>query len=140
MLRRIFAYANKLFDLPAHFQAQRDGRKQPKIPTGVVAQSAMAMMLARLGGLNALEQTGPSRCWKTLLKADLPSPDTIGRVCQVMENEPIRQMLSVAMNLFTAFYKRNLKPTIRNCYDTLAIGRQMLAELCVGLPIHSSGP
>lgn len=92
MLRRIFAYANKLFGLPAHLKAQRDGRKQPKIPTGVVVQSAMAMMLARLGSLNALEQTGPSRCWKTLLGADLPSADTIGRVCQVMENEPIRQM------------------------------------------------
>jgi len=49
-------------------------------------------------------------------------------------------LLSVAMNLFAAFYQRNLKPAVRRCYDTLAIARQILTELCAGLPIHSSGP
>ena len=92
MLRRIFAYANKLFDLPEHLKRMRDGRKQPQIATGVVAQGVMAMTLARLGSFNALEQTGPSRCWKKLLGADLPSADTMGRVCQAMEAGPIRQM------------------------------------------------
>ena len=49
-------------------------------------------------------------------------------------------LLSVAANLFTAFYQRNLKPAIRALYDTLAIARQMLAELCASLPIAASGP
>jgi len=49
-------------------------------------------------------------------------------------------LLSVGMNLFAAFYGRNLKPAVRRCYDTLAIARQILTELCAGLPIHSSGP
>jgi hypothetical protein len=49
-------------------------------------------------------------------------------------------LLSVAVNLFTTFYQRNLKGAIRNLYDTLAIARQMLSELCASLPIHQQGP
>ena len=49
-------------------------------------------------------------------------------------------LLSVTMNLFTAFYQRNLKPAVRKLYDTLAIARQMMTELCCGLPIHAAGP
>ena len=30
-------------------------------------------------------------------------------------------LLSVAVNLFTTFYQRNLKPAVRGLYDTLAI-------------------
>lgn len=92
MLRRIFTYANKLFGLPDHLKRMRDARDKPQIATGIVAQSVMAMVLARLGSFNALEQTGPSRNWKKLLGAALPSADTMGRVCQAMELEPIRQM------------------------------------------------
>jgi hypothetical protein len=49
-------------------------------------------------------------------------------------------LLSVAVNLFTNFYQRNLKGAIRDIYDTLAIARQMLSELCASLPIHQQGP
>ncbi len=49
-------------------------------------------------------------------------------------------LLSLAVNVFTAFYQRNLKPVIRDHYDTLAIARQMLSELCASLPIHRRGP
>jgi hypothetical protein len=49
-------------------------------------------------------------------------------------------LLSVAVNLFTAFYQRNLKPAVRRLYDTLAIARQILAELCASLPLCASGP
>jgi hypothetical protein len=92
MLRRIFAYASKLFDLPEQLKRMRDSRPKSRIAAGVVAQSVMAMKLARLGSFNALEQTGPSRKWKKLLGAELPSADTMGRVCQAMETGPIRQM------------------------------------------------
>jgi hypothetical protein len=49
-------------------------------------------------------------------------------------------LLGVALNLFMAFYQRNLKPALRDHYDTLAIARQMLAELCTSLPIQPRGP
>ena len=45
----------------------RDKRKKPRIATEAVFQSVLAMMLSRMGSLNALEQTAKSRCWKKLL-------------------------------------------------------------------------
>ena len=49
-------------------------------------------------------------------------------------------LLGVALNLFVAFYQRNLKPAVRDNYDTLTIARLMQAELCVSLPIQPRGP
>jgi hypothetical protein len=92
MLRRIFAYAGKLIDLPGHLKQMRDGRKRWRIATGTVVQSTLAMMLSRLGSFNALEQTAPGSLWKKLLGTALPSADTLGRVCQTMEADPIRRM------------------------------------------------
>lgn len=92
MLRRIFRYVGKLIDLPGHLKAMRDGRKRGRISTGTVVQSVLAMMLSRLGSFNALEQTAPGRFWKKLLGRALPSADTMGRVCQSLEADPIRQM------------------------------------------------
>lgn len=93
MLGRIFTYARKLFDLPTHLQRMRDARQRARIPARTVVHSLLAMMLCRLGSLNALEQTAPGRFWKKLLGRGLPSADTLGRVCQVLDPEPIRQMV-----------------------------------------------
>jgi hypothetical protein len=49
-------------------------------------------------------------------------------------------LLSLSLNLFVAFYQRNLKPAIQKLYDTLAIARQILADLYVTLPIQPGGP
>jgi hypothetical protein len=49
-------------------------------------------------------------------------------------------LLGMALNLFIAFYQRNLKPAIRAKYDTLAIARQMMVDIGATLPIHSPGP
>jgi hypothetical protein len=46
----------------------------------------------------------------------------------------------LAANLFLMFYRRNLKPAVQARYNTLAIVRQMVAELNAGLPVHPSGP
>jgi hypothetical protein len=92
MLRRIFAYAHKLFDLAAHLKRMRDARRRPRISAGTVVQSILAMMLCRLGSLNALEQTAKGRFWRKLPGRKLPSADTIGRVCQSLELELVRQM------------------------------------------------
>jgi Transposase DDE domain len=92
MLRRIFAYAQKLMDLSGRLKQMRDGRKRPRIATDTVVQSVLAMMLARLGSLNALEQTSRGGFWKKLLGTGLPSADTIAEVCTTMEAGPIRLM------------------------------------------------
>jgi hypothetical protein len=92
MLHRIFGYAQKLIDLSGHLKAMRDSRKRPRIATGTVVHSVLAMMLSRLGSLNALEQTSRGRFWKRLLGTDLPSADTMADVCTKMDADPIRQM------------------------------------------------
>jgi hypothetical protein len=92
VLKRIFAYAEKLIDLPGHLIGMGDQRQRPRIRTGTVVHGLLAMMLTRLGSLNALEQTAPGRFWKKLLGTALPSADTMGRVCQTMEAAPIRVM------------------------------------------------
>lgn len=50
----------------------------------------MVMILTRLGSLNALEQTAKSRFWRRWIGSDLPSADTMGRVCQLIDADTVR--------------------------------------------------
>jgi hypothetical protein len=59
----------------------------------VVVRSLLVMWLARLGSLNALEQTTPSRFWRHFLGAPLPSADTLGRVPERLAADSIREAL-----------------------------------------------
>jgi len=68
----------------------QDARRQPQIATRIVVRALMVMFLSRRGSLNALEQTGPSRFWSRWLGGSLPSADTLGRVCEVMDVESVR--------------------------------------------------
>lgn len=86
-------YAGKLVDLEGLTEAAQDSRKSPRISACTVVRSVLVMKLGRLGSLNALEQTHGSRFWPKFLGRALPSADTLGRVCALMEPEPIRGML-----------------------------------------------
>ena len=46
----------------------------------------------------------------------------------------------LAYNLFFTFYRQNLKPAVRDAYDTLQIGRMMIAELYHGLANRPRAP
>jgi hypothetical protein len=50
------------------------------------------MNLARLGSLNALEQSARAPFWRTFLGRDMPSADTIGRVCGRMDLDSVRDI------------------------------------------------
>ena len=69
-----------------------DTRKRPRIATSVVIRGALVMMLARLGSLNAAEQTRKSPFWRRWLSGELPSADTVGRVCQLAGVQTIRDV------------------------------------------------
>ena len=92
MIRRLLGYAQSLVDLRGLTAVLRDARKRPRITAAAVARATLAMMLARLGSFNSLEQTRFSSFWRRFLQGDLPSADTMGRVCQGMELEPIREI------------------------------------------------
>ena len=49
------------------------------------------MFLARLGSLNALEQSRPSRFWSSWLGGPMPSADSVGRICTQVDLEALRE-------------------------------------------------
>lgn len=75
----------------APLEAVCDGRASPRIQTSTVIRSTVVMFLARLGSLNALEQSSASGFWRKWLGAELPSADTVGRVCAEVDLEGLRQ-------------------------------------------------
>lgn len=90
ILRRILRYARKRLDWEARLDAVCDGRTSPQIPTSVILRSVMVMFLGRLGSLNALEQSSGSAFWRKWLGSELPSADTVGRVCADVELDGLR--------------------------------------------------
>jgi hypothetical protein len=80
-----------VLDLDSLLGRIRDRRIQPRIPTGVVARSVLGLFLARLGSLNALEQTRFSRFWRQWLGAAMPSADSIGRITACTEPDSVRE-------------------------------------------------
>ena len=70
--------------------AVEDTRPRPQISTGAVVRSVAVMFLARLGSLNALEQSGGSGLWRRWLGRELPSADTTGRVCSQIHPDQVR--------------------------------------------------
>lgn len=73
-------------------EAVRDTRVAPRIPTDAVLRSVMVMFLARLGSLNALEQSGAGAFWRKWTGRALPSADTIARVCSQVDLSGIRRI------------------------------------------------
>jgi len=55
-----------------------------------VIRAVAVMFLGRLGSLNALEQSGASGFWRRWLGRELPSADTVGRVCAHVEADDVR--------------------------------------------------
>lgn len=86
------AYAGKVLRWEERLDAVTDDRPAPHIPTSVVMRSVVVMFLARLGSLNALEQSRPGRFWRKWLGHPMPSADTVGRVCAVTEPADIRTL------------------------------------------------
>jgi len=72
--------------------AIRDSRRRAQIPTHVIMRAAVVMFLARLGSLNALEQSKPSRFWARWLGREMPSADTIGRVGALADPTDVRAL------------------------------------------------
>lgn len=93
MLRRMLAWGQGLINLKKLTADLRDtARVRPQIPAATVARGALVMTLCRLGSLNALEQVHASPFWKKWLGDDgqLPSADTVGRVCTGMDLQQVR--------------------------------------------------
>lgn len=93
ILRRILAYARKVLRWEDSLDAVSDDRRRPQIATSVIVRAVVVMFLGRLGSLNALEQTKPSRFWLRWLGKSMPSADSIGRICSLMDVGGVRSVL-----------------------------------------------
>lgn len=76
-----------------HLQAVQDDRPRPQIPTRAIVRALVVMFLGRLGSLHALEQTRPSSFWRTWLGTRLPSADSMGRICSLMDLQGLREVI-----------------------------------------------
>lgn len=74
----------------SHLDAIRDARRRPRIATRVLVRAVVVMFLSRRGSLHALEQTKPSRFWARWLGQEMPSADSIGRICSRMDVSGVR--------------------------------------------------
>ena len=94
MIRRFCRYAAKVFNLPALMARLRDSRLHPRYSTQDVWQTVALLLATGRGSLHAIEAdrhcrqqggakpgTGP------------PCDDTLGRVFEALDPEPVRQML-----------------------------------------------
>jgi len=70
-----------------------DSRRKPSIKTPIIVESALIMMVTRMGSLNALEQDKGNRFWMRWLGCTLPSADTIGRVFSQVDVDVIRSCI-----------------------------------------------
>ena len=79
-----------MFGLAEALDGVTDRRLYPRIRTGTVVRSALVMIIARLGSLNALEQTRPSRFWSTWIGGKPPSADSMGRIAAGLSHADLR--------------------------------------------------
>jgi hypothetical protein len=94
ILRRLIAYSEKVFCLSENVLAAiTDRRPEPRISILTVVKASIALFWARLGSLNALEMSGPSRFWKRWLHHPMPSAETMGDVHSKMDAGTLREAI-----------------------------------------------
>lgn len=84
-------YGEKVCGLSKALAGITDARKKPRIPTAKVVRSSLVMFSARLGSLNALEQVKESPFLKEWIDGPLPSIDSIGRICDLIDPATVRR-------------------------------------------------
>jgi len=128
-------------DWEGPLDAVKDRRKAPQIPARTIVRSAAVMFLSRLGSLNALEQTRPSRFWEKWLDHTLPSADTVGRVCALTDEAELRALLH---HLYSRFKRmKALEPPAHGLIAALVDGHESHATFrrhcpgCLERVIHT---
>ncbi len=86
------AYARQVLRWEDCLDAVRDARRRPQIATRTIVRAVVIMFLSRRGSLNALEQTKPSSFWLGWLGQLMPSADSLGRICGLMDVADVRAL------------------------------------------------
>jgi hypothetical protein len=97
MIRRFCRYAAKVFDLPALIARLRDSRCDPQYSTQCAWETVMTLLVTGRKSLHAIEadrRGGKSNSMPPQRGTGPPSDDTLGRVFDCLDPEPLRQMLT----------------------------------------------
>ncbi len=94
-----------------------DGRRQPRIRTPVLVQSALILFWTRLGSLHALETVKQAHFWKRWLGREMSSVDTLGRVYADLRVEGLRKGLH---HVYTRLKRNKALPGMRG-WDVAAL-------------------
>ncbi len=113
----------------------RDDRRRPRIATSVITRAVAIMFLERLGSLNALKQTKPSRFWPRWLGRAMPSADSIGRIYSLMDAGDVRDVLHhvyVRLKRMKALTppEHGLMPAVVDGHESTASRKRCCAGCC----------
>jgi hypothetical protein len=94
VMARFCAYVEKIFGLGRQLGHLTDTRIYPHIPTAAAFASVFTLFATRRGSLNGLDQDlrMPARL-RGIVGARVPSVDSIGRIYELMDSQPVRQIL-----------------------------------------------
>ena len=94
MMARFCAYIEKILGLGSQLGKLTDARTSPQIPTAAAFASVLTLFATRRGSLNGLEQDVrvPARL-RGIVRPDVPSVDSIGRIYALMDSQPLRRFL-----------------------------------------------
>jgi len=113
----------------------RDTRRRPQIATRTIVREVVVMFLSRRGSLHALEQTKPSRFWARWLGRDLPSADSVGRICSHMEVSDVRALLHQVYSRLKRMKaldppEHGLMQAVVDGHETTASRKRCCSECC----------
>jgi hypothetical protein len=93
-MARFCAYVEKVFGLGRQLGKLTDKRSSPQIPTAAAFASVFTLFATRRGSLNGWEQDLriPARL-RGIVGARVPSVDSIGRIYELRDSPPLRQIL-----------------------------------------------
>jgi len=91
ILRRLIAYAEKVFQFSEVVAGVADSRLLPRIPTGGIIKVVAVLFWTRMASLNALELTARSRFFRGWLKQPVASVDSVGRILALVDADGLRQ-------------------------------------------------
>lgn len=142
MLKRLLAYADKVFSLRDALAQVRDTRQYPQIATALVVRSLLVMLLGRVGSLNGLAQVRPAPWLKRWLGGTPPSADTLGRVAAGVSPEDVRRLLQHhyarrRRNKGLPSPPEGLRPVIFDGHEANASYRRCCPE-CLPRTVHTA--
>jgi len=94
MLRRILAYADKMFQLTAAWKQVGDARTQPVIPISAITAAIFILFLNRFPSLNHLDQYRRQGAWRYYLGRRIPSGDEIAWASESIDPDSLRDILA----------------------------------------------